>query len=220
MKKIVKLSEQDLIKIVKKIINEDDAVKCPPKVRVTKQLIDSKLSTITNEVNDWINGETLKKILNEMDSKYRKIVKNMLDKSIPTIIEINKKLAYANYGVTGQYNQTPDVINLVNNFYREIISEIEGNFITKNLMSAYINKNNIQSIKNMINQVLDKFFFVIRRITFDPFKYGLRFEIDKTLPKCSDGSKSYYSGDYVLADVKQLLVSQKNSISKLLDKYV
>jgi hypothetical protein len=135
MKKIVKLTEQDLIHIVRKIINEQN-VKCPQKVKVSKQLVDSKLNFIVKEVDYWINSEQTTKILNEIDSKYRNVVKKILVESKPAIIETNKKLLYSTYGIIPTYNQTSDVTNIVNTFYRGIVSEIEGNFITKNLMRA------------------------------------------------------------------------------------
>jgi len=218
MKKIVKLSEQDLIRIVGKIINEQN-VKCPPEVKVSKQLVDSKLNFIVKEVDYWINSEQTTKILNEIDSKYRNVVKKILVESKPAIIETNKKLLYSTYGIIPIYNQTSDVTNIVNTFYQGIVSEIEGNFITKNLMRAFINKDNIQSTKNIVSSVLDKIFFIIRRITYDPYKEA-NFEIKKNLPKCSDGSASYVGGKYILADVKKELVNQKNYINKLLDTYV
>jgi hypothetical protein len=220
MKNIIKLTESELVKIVEKIIKEDDMIKCPPKVKVSKQLIDSKLNIISKEVDDWINSSKVSKMLDEMDSKYKDIVKKILIDSKPIIIEINKKLAYANYGVIPHYNQTQDVTNLVNTFYKGIISEIEGNFITKNLMKVYITKSNIQSVKNSVSSILDNIFIIIRRITYDPFHYGIKSDINKTIKKCSDGTPSYIGGTYELADVKQLLVNQKNSINKLLDTYV
>jgi hypothetical protein len=220
MKKIVKLTEQDLIHIVRKIINEqNENVKCPPKVKVSKQLVDSKLNFIVKEVDYWINSEQTTKILNEIDSKYRNVVKKILVESKPAIIETNKKLLYSTYGIIPTYNQTSDVTNIVNTFYRGIVSEIEGNFITKNLMRAFINKDNIQSTKNIVSSVLDKIFFIIRRITYDPYKEA-SFEIKKNLPKCIDGSSSYVGGKPILADVKKELVNQKSNINKLLDTYV
>lgn len=220
MKKIVKLTEQDLIHIVRKIINEqNENVKCPPEVKVSKQLVDSKLNFIVKDVDYWINGEQTTKILNEIDSKYRNVVKKILVESKPAIIETNKKLLYSTYGIIPTYNQTSDVTNIVNTFYQAIVSEIEGNFITKNLMRAFINKDNIQSTKNIVSSVLDKIFFIIRRITYDPYKEA-SFEIKKKLPKCSNGSSSYVGGKYILADVKKELANQKIYINKLLDTYV
>ena len=82
--------------------------------------------------------------------------------SKPAIIKTNKELLYSTYGIIPPYNQTSDVTNIVNTFYQGIVSEIEGNFITKNLMRAFINKDNIQSAKNIVSSVLDKIFFIIR----------------------------------------------------------
>ena len=118
MKKIIRLTEDDLTRIVKRVI-EEQPTPCPPR-QVTKPIVDSILPVFKNELTTYINDmvETLTKKYSDEDS----LSKEMSEVAISTINEnfnliyrIGVKNNYARFNIGGAYDRTSDIQSLVNN---------------------------------------------------------------------------------------------------------
>jgi hypothetical protein len=189
MKRIVRLTESDLIRVVNKVIKEQKT-DCQPR-KVTKAVIDSVLPTFKVDLKPRVEGmknELTKNFSNDTSAKKKLIefFNSVVNENFTLLYNIGVKSNYARYGVTGPYNQTSDIQTLVNNITNKIISTLESNFIYDNALKVYINKGNIKKVKEESSEVLRMAFSKLNRLIFASDK-GLRSDIMDKMGRCPNG---------------------------------
>lgn len=163
---------------------------CPPR-RPTKPVVDSILPAFKNELLNSIKtlqGSLAKKITSggATDKKLVSLFNEAVSENFNLLYGIGVKSAYANYGLSGPYNQTADVQALVNNLIDKVISTIDSNFVYRQALKAYINKNNIRQIKEGFSDVLLMSFRELNKLLLRS-EYGLTNMVEEKMGKCPNG---------------------------------
>ena len=189
MKRIVRLTESDLIRVVNKVIKEQKT-DCQPR-KVTKAVIDSVLPTFKVDLKSRVEGmknELTKNFSNDTSAKKKLIefFNSVVNENFTLLYNIGVKSNYAIYGVSGPYNQTADIQTLVNNITNKIISTLESNFIYDNTLKVYSNKGNINKVKKESAEVLRMAFSKLNRLIFASDR-GLRNDIRDKMGRCPNG---------------------------------
>lgn len=162
---------------------------CPPRI-VTKPVIDSVLPQYKSELTSRINGLkslTIKKLgKSSTDRKVIDIFNSTVSENFNLVYGIGLKTSYANYNLSGPYNQTRDIQMLVNNIINKIISTIDDNFLYRQALKAYINKDNIKQIRGVFSDILKVSFRELNRILLSA-EFVLQNMIEEKMGKCPNG---------------------------------
>lgn len=208
MKRVVRLTELDLVRLVNEVIKEQKT-DCQPR-KVTKVVIDSTLPNFKADLKSRVEGmkSELTKNFSNTTSAKKKLIEffnSVVNENFTLLYNIGVKSNYARYGITGPYNQTTDIQTLVNNITNKIISTLDSNFIYNNALKVYINKGNIKKVKEESSEVLRMAFSKLNRLILISDR-GLRNNImdkmgrcpngDFNLIKSPDGLKQYYVLSY------------------------
>jgi hypothetical protein len=208
MKRIVRLTESDLVRLVNEVIKEQKT-DCQPR-KVTKVMIDSVLPTFKTDLKSRIEGmkSDLTKNFSNATSAKKKLIEffnSVVNENFTLLYNIGVKSNYARYGISGVYNQTSDIQTLVNNITNKIISTLDSNFIYNNALKVYINKGNIKKVKEESSEVLRMAFSKLNRLILVSDR-GLRSNIMDKMGRCPngdfnliespDGLKLYYVSSY------------------------
>jgi hypothetical protein len=226
MKKIVRLSENELVHLVKKII-EEQSENCP-KVKVPKNTIDSLLPKLQSELKSKLEEITrdVFKQKNSIDSKIMKILiggyDDLISQNFNSLLDIGVKTNYARFGVTGPYDQTSDIRKLVDNLKNTINSKLDSSLLLRGAANLYINKKNIDQVKKESVYSLSQILHSLNRLLLTA-DYRLRNEIFDKIGRCPNGEefKAWRNNDMV----KQYRIFSerdrlKSEIFSKLDKYV
>jgi hypothetical protein len=159
MRKVIRLTESELIGLVKRVINEEEK-NCPQNKRVTKNMIDSFLSKHKMELKSYIENNRRERAesLSIEAKKFLDIAYDCLMENFNLLYNIGLKSSYARFGFIPPYDQTSDVQKLVDNIVNKLLSTIESNFVYDNFLELYINKDNINRIAKLVEQAIDLFF--------------------------------------------------------------
>jgi hypothetical protein len=195
-----------------------------PKVKITKNMIDSFLPEIKSELKSRIEG-LKKRILSNVDSsmskKFIEIFNDSVNENFSLILDIGFKTNYARFGVTGPYDPTSDAQRLVNNIVNKIKSKLESNLLYKAGLKVYINKKNINDVKKMSGDDLTMSFRELNRLLLTT-DYGLRNDIRDKVGRCPDGEFKVltYNNNYKEYRVGEYYNTKKSELFKILDSYV
>ena len=224
MKKIIRLTEDDLTRIVKRVI-EEQPTPCPPR-QVTKPIVDSILPVFKNELTTYINDmvEILTKKYSDEDS----LSKEMSELAISTINEnfnliyrIGVKNNYARYKIGGAYDKTSDIQSLVNNVINKVISSIDSNFVKKQMVNYYITKENIDEVKKEAKNILYQSFLNLHRIMLKS-DYGLKSKIMDKMGRCPNGEYNLITNPNGTVDygVMSYYEIKLNDLYKKLEEFI
>jgi hypothetical protein len=196
MKRVVRLTELDLVRLVNEVIKEQKT-DCQPR-KVTKVVIDSTLPNFKADLKSRVEGmkSELTKNFSNTTSAKKKLIEffnSVVNENFTLLYNIGVKSNYARYGITGPYNQTADIQTLVNNITNKIISTLDSNFIYNNALKVYINKGNIKKVKEESSEVLRMAFSKLNNIMD---KMGRCPNGDFNLIESPDGLKQYYVLSY------------------------
>lgn len=216
MKKTIRLTESDLVRLVTKVIDEQNT-KCPNK-KVTKQIVDSKLPVLQKKIDGFLNSD-IDKLIKNLDEKYQSLIKSSVLKHKNLITKINQNQLYSKFGIIPKYNPTSDVTIILNDLFKLLIEKVEGNFFNKQLVKAYVNKDNIKEIKQETSDVLNSIFSVVHRGVNFPKKMVGR-EIESIYPDCPNGESSAITYETLPIETDLLKKNMLNTIYKKLNSYV
>lgn len=162
---------------------------CQPR-KVTKQVIDSVLPEYKNDLSSSVR-ELQSSLVEDFsktasDRKIIDIFNKAIAENFNLLYTVGVKSCYANYGISGPYNQTADVQAIVNNLINKVISTIDSNFVYRQALKMYINKNNINAIKEEFSNILLISFRELNRLLLKS-EYGLDSMIENKMGRCSNG---------------------------------
>jgi hypothetical protein len=223
MREIVRLTETDLRTLVIRVI-EEQSNECS-KVRITKNMIDSFLPKIKDELKSRIEGlkkEILSKVDSSLSKKILEIFNNSINENFNLILNIGLKINYAKFGVTGPYNSTSDIQTLVNNIVNKIKSNLTSNLLYKAMLKVYIDKKNINDVKKMTDDSLTMSFRELNRLLLSVI-YGFRNEVQEKVGRCPNGEEYkvlVFNKNYTQYSVGSYYDTIKSDLFKILDSYV
>ena len=216
MKKVIRLTESDLTRIVKRVINEQNT-KCPNK-KVTKQIVDSKLPMLQKKINGFLSKD-IDKLIKNFDEKYQSLIKSNVLKHKNLITKINQNQLYSKFGIIQKYNPTSDATIILNDLYKLLLEKVEGNFFNKQLVKLYVNKDNVKEVKQEISDVIDGMFSAVYRSIFFPSRIVGR-GIESIYPDCPNGESSVITYETLNPETDLLKKNMINTIHKKINSYL
>lgn len=216
MKKTIRLTESDLVRLVTKVIDEQNT-KCPNK-KATKQVIDSKLPIVQKRLDSFLNSD-INKLIKNLDEEYQSLIKSEISKHKNKLLKINQNQLYSKFGIIPQYNPTSDATIIMNDLFKILMNKIDGNFFKRQLVKAYVNKDNVKEIKEEASDFLNSAFSVVYRAIHFPQLIGSN-KIKELYPVCSNGESSVETKPILTFETDLLKKNMLNTINKKLNSYV
>jgi hypothetical protein len=196
MKYIITESQYNLILEQQKPIpvkmrsNGDEIIeKYCKKHQVPKELIESKLPSAMEELDEGLNKKINSIFTTYPDAKtYSKVIIRTKNKIQPILQNIVKNTVYSDLGY-GQYDAQVDAKKVIEIIYSELYNEVNGSFVNKNLLKVAITKKNVDRVKKIFNTIVNRLASSIelsinlpRMITL----FNITKDFKKNLPDCKE----------------------------------
>jgi hypothetical protein len=208
MKRVIRLNENDLEKLVKKVLEEQSkpipinlyqdpnaADKYCKQLKVPKQFVDSEIPNLVKKLNNKVDKEIAEKFdrYPEFETipnskKYKKLIEITVGKIKPYLESISTNGLYKSFGY-GDYNPQSDSNKIMEIIYSALYNELQSDFKVKMLANAFINKKNVGKIKKIFLDVLSELSRAIDIALVAPSNYSqviVRNNFYKVAPLCKE----------------------------------
>lgn len=207
MKKILRLTESDLVHLVKKVLSEETngpiKIKLPEQQELLYKYCKSHLlpSNFVNSIDQKIN-ETYKtwvesyikrvtKDFNNLPKSFKFLFSGFKDDLIkeiePMLKDVIKKIVLSKYKKIQTYNPNQDIKKIADvNFIR--VNKLANNFVLKNMGKALVNKKNVKDLKDSVSEFLGFYETLFSRTEMVAASVirQIKSEFNETAPVCSN----------------------------------
>jgi hypothetical protein len=178
----------------KKIVKENCQI-----YTVTKGDVDSTYNYRKQTIREMLDANR-KKIEKQSGSAYASKLEGVIDRIEAeierTILEVSTKWLMANNGLSGRFDEKPYQKRVVEFIYKEIMNVIEGNWLYKQALKAWIDEDNIENLVKWVDDLFGKMEGLYRRTTRSCTR-GAQNMIRNMAPRCQGVINSQVSRSHV-----------------------